>query len=92
MAEGFWLSDAGIKIRFEHLSQLVVVRTYNRALQMFSRQLGVKEFEFTTMRDAVVCSECEGYDANRYRAGQFMPFLPRHPKCRCYFDVFMGAA
>ena len=92
MAEGFWVSDAGIKIRFQYLAQLVVVRTYNKAIQVLSKELGIKQFEYTTMRDNRVCAQCSPYDGRRYRTGQFMPFIPRHPSCRCYFDLFMEAA
>ena len=89
-AEGFWLTDAGIDIRFEDLSQFLHTRTFNRALQMFAPEVGVKKFSFMTVQDDRVCAECEPLDGRVYTAGQFMPFLSRHQRCRCMWDVYIG--
>jgi len=90
MAEGFWLSDMGISIRLEDLSQLITSRTFNNALQMYAPETGLKNFSYTTMRDGRVCDLCSPFEGNVYRAGQFMPILPRHIGCRCLYDVYFN--
>jgi len=87
MAENFWLSDVGISLRVEMLSNLVVTRSFNHALQMHAPT--VTMFEYCTMNDASVCADCDSYNGRRFRAGQFMPYLPRHLGCRCFFDVYV---
>ena len=96
MAEGFWISDVGLRVRMGDLSRLVVTRTFNRALQMHAKEAGVKNFKYTTANitgeasaASPVCVICLGFEGNTYRAGQFMPYLPRHPNCRCTYDIYV---
>lgn len=88
MSEGFWLTEQGIDIRLQDLSQLIVTKTYNRALQAYAGETGIKNFAYMTMRDSNVCPICAPNDGKVYRTGQFMPVLPRHIGCRCYWDIF----
>jgi SPP1 gp7 family putative phage head morphogenesis protein len=92
LAEGFWLTDVGIAVRIESLSRLVVTRTYNNALQVAGKDAGIKGFEYLTARDDRVCPICAPFDGRRYRSGQFMPILPKHPGCRCLWDVWFESA
>ena len=96
MTSPFWLSDLGITIRMGDLSRLVTTRTFNRALQMHAKEAGVKRFKFTTANmtgeasaASPVCVICLAYEGKEYKAGQFMPYLPRHPGCRCEYDVYI---
>lgn len=82
----FWMTDKGLNVRLQNFSEMVVIRTYNRALQVYGKEAKVAGFTYMTMRDDRVCMVCDPYDGRSYRAGQFMPYIPRHIHGRCYFD------
>lgn len=88
MSADFWVSDEGIRLRTEMLAQFIIIRTWNRALQMYAPEAGVKGFRFTTFPGA--CMLCVPYEGRVYRAGQFMKHIPVHPWCRCLYDIIVG--
>lgn len=94
MAEGFWLTELGIQLRIADFAQLVVVNTYNRALQMYAKDAGVKMFRYTISREDIlrVCQICRPLEGETFRPGQFMYKLPQHPNCRCWYDVLVEAS
>ncbi len=83
----FWLTDKGLNQRIKFLSRLVVIRTYNNALQVYGRDAKVKGFTYVKYNRVYDCEICWPYDGRNYRAGQFMPYIPRHINCQCGFDV-----
>lgn len=91
----FWTSDKGILLRLKDLTWGLHTETYNGAIQVHVKanpQLPVIEFEYVTAGDERVCAECDRFSGQRYRVGQFMPKLPRHPGCRCYWDLRLKEA
>jgi len=86
----FWLTDEGIRIRLADLAHLVVTRTFNGCIQTNASSFGVVSFQYRTAGDERVCVFCAPRNNKDYRPGQFMPNLPIHPGCRCYFDANIG--
>ena len=90
MSSDFWTSDRGILIRLEDLAWALNTEVYNNAIQVHVKAnpgLPVVEFEFVTAGDDKVCADCDSFSGRRYRVGQFMPRLPRHGGCRCFWDL-----
>lgn len=90
MSSDFWTSDIGILRRLEDLSWALNTDVYNGAVQAYVKEnpgLPVVEFEFVTAGDANVCARCDGFSGRRYRVGQFMPKIPLHGGCRCFWDL-----
>lgn len=74
-------------MRLEMLSQYVVWRTINNALQIYGSEAGAKFFKWISEVDYKICSYCYEQNGRIYRRGQFMPSIPVHPHCRCFWDV-----
>jgi len=89
MTEEFWLSEEGILIRLEDLAHDFSFKTYNGALKANFQEAGFKEFEWVTVIDKDTCNYCDSQAGRRYRIGQFLPKMPAHIKCRCFWDVRM---
>lgn len=87
--EDFWSSDEGILIRLEDLSHDFTFKTYNNALRGSFKDSGIKRLVWVTVLDNDTCKECEGMEGNDYSTGGFLPKMPRHPNCRCMWDVFV---
>jgi len=96
--EEFWLSETGLELRLENLAHELGWKTYNGALQMSYAEAGFKEiFWVTTVqfpigihRKGSTCKLCFSRNGKRYRIGQFLPRIPAHPGCNCYWDVKLG--
>jgi hypothetical protein len=70
------------------LAEAVTWRTINGAIQVYGSEAGVDDFEWVTQYDEVnPCDYCDSQSGRRYRRGQFMPEIPAHPNCRCFWDV-----
>lgn len=89
MSEQFWSSDEGILLRLEDLSHDFTFKTYNGALKGSFREAGFKSLMWVAVVDKSTCEECLGLNGNTYPAWGFLPKMPRHPHCRCMFDIFM---
>lgn len=90
MSESFWTSEAGLLVRLEDLSWTLHTQVYNNAIQVrvnADPALSIVEFGYVTEGDNRVCEDCSRFEGRRFRRGQFMPNLPRHPGCRCYWDL-----
>lgn len=83
----YWTSDEGILLRLEMMSEFVVWRTVNRAIQIYGSEAGAETFEWVSEIDQNTCGYCDSQSGRRYRRGQFMPEIPAHPRCRCHWDV-----
>lgn len=82
----FWMTDKGLNVRLKDFSEMVVIRTYNRALQVYGKEAKVAGFTYIKYNRVYDCPICWPYDGRSYRAGQFMPYIPRHCNCQCGFD------
>lgn len=88
MSEGFWSSDQGILMRLEDLSEAVVWQTFNNATQLVGSEAGATMFEWVSEIDEKTCNYCDRQSGRRYRVGQFIPRIPAHPGCRCFWTVY----
>jgi len=90
MSEGnFWLSDEGILIRLEDLAHSFTYKSYNGAIKGAFREAGITEFEWVTTIDDRTCNRCDSLSGRRYKSGQFMPRMPAHIGCRCFWDAYI---
>jgi len=69
------------------LSHDVVWSAYNRASYDTFKEFGVNIMEWVTEGDDRVCPYCEEHEGREYRIGQFVPWLPAHVDCRCFWDT-----
>jgi hypothetical protein len=90
LAEEFWSSEEGVLIRLEDLSHDFAFRTYNGALLGAFRESGFKTLKWVGVMDAHICEECEDLNGEEYQTNWFLPRMPRHVKCRCFWDVLMA--
>jgi len=88
-AQEFWLSDEGILIRLEDLAHDFVFQTYNGALKGTFKDAGFKEFIWVAdyTKGNIPCNYCDGQNDRSYRAGMFLPRMPAHVKCKCFWDA-----
>ena len=71
--------------------------TYNGALRMSYEEAGFKELVWVTNvqfpiglhRKGSTCELCFSRSGKRYRVGQFLPRIPAHLNCKCYWDVLI---
>jgi hypothetical protein len=83
----YWSTDEGIQIRLDFLSHDIVWGGYNEATQLTLRELGEKYIEWATEITLHTCDYCDSQSGRRYRLGQFMPWLPAHPNCKCWWAL-----
>lgn len=83
----YWTSEKGILLRLDMMAEFIVWRTVNNALQIYGSEAGAKYFRWVAELDDRVCPYCESQHDRQFRLGQFMPNLPVHPGCRCFWDV-----
>lgn len=69
------------------LSEFVVWRTVNNSLQIYGSEAGADEFEWVTDIGAGTCAYCDSQSGRRYKRGQFMPRIPAHYGCKCFWDA-----
>ena len=91
MSEAYWTSEKGITVRLADLAEHIAYRTYNKAIQVYGVNNGIKKFFPVGMIDENTCDYCYAVltRGKPYRVGQFMPTFPAHNGCRCMWDVFV---
>lgn len=87
-AEDYWLTDEGIDERIEMLSEEVFFGTFNKAITVEGKKMGYELFVIKGIWDNRTCDWCAEHNGQQYKAGQFMPDIPQHPGCRCFWDVY----
>ena len=89
--EDFWLSEEGILLRTEDLAHSFTFKTYNRALKGAFEESGIKELEWVTDYSGgnEPCNYCDSQSGRRYKIGQFLPRIPAHNKCKCFWDMYI---
>ncbi len=89
--EEYWSSEDGILIRLEDLAHEFTFKTYNRALKGYFQDSGIRKLRWVTSMDnlnrGVSCSICEGRNGKVYKSSQFLPRIPVHIGCGCFWDV-----
>jgi len=90
LTEDFWLSDEGILVRLEDLAHDFTFKVYNGALKGAFKEAGIKALEWVTTIDEKTCDYCDSQAGRRYNIGQFLPKIPAHIKCRCFWDMLIG--
>lgn len=87
--EDFWLSDEGILVRLEDLSHQFTFQTYNGALKGSFKEAGVQELvwvaDYTGGNEP--CPYCDSQNGRIYSISQFLPRVPAHIKCKCFWDM-----
>ena len=70
----------------KRLAETEVSRCHIAAFERFCKETGVKKLKYNAILDSKTCSDCADYDGNIYEFGH-QPSIPKHPSCRCYFDI-----
>jgi hypothetical protein len=86
-SEDYWSTPEGIQVRLDFLGHDVVWSSYNEASQITLRELGASWVEWVTEITPRTCDYCDRQSGRRYHLGQFVPKLPRHPNCRCWWQL-----
>jgi len=92
--EEFWLSDKGILIRLEDLSHNFVFKVFNGATRGYVKGAGFKKFRWITSEEniarGVSCAYCIKQNRREYKVGQFLPKMPAHLGCDCFWDMLIA--
>lgn len=70
----------------KRLVETEISRVQNESFLRFCKETGIKELKYNAILDANICEDCAEYNGNIYEFGK-QPELPRHPLCRCYYDI-----
>ena len=83
----YWLSNAGLQRRIQMLVEGMSYRIVNNALQFYGENNDVAGY-LGIPGATNHCTYCLQYVIGRYyRRGQFMPGLPAHANCSCFFQL-----
>lgn len=63
-----------------------VSRVQNESFLKFCDETGVKKVKYNATLDSKTCNDCAQFDNNIYDYGK-QPDLPRHPMCRCFYEI-----
>ena len=89
--EEFWSSEEGITIRLQDLAHEFTFKTFNGALKGYFKESGIKKLRWITSKDninkGVSCIICLRRNGKIYNTGQFLPYIPAHLGCDCYWDI-----
>lgn len=66
------------------LAETEVSRCASAAFNRFGEEVGIKKVKYNALLEA--CEKCKPYDGKPYDFDK-KPELPRHPFCRCYYDI-----
>ena len=70
----------------KRLVETEISRCHIDAFEKFCEETGVEKLKYNAILDSKSCNDCRGYDGKVYEFGKH-PRLPRHPCCRCYYDI-----
>lgn len=66
------------------LAETEVSRCASAAFNRFGEEVGIKKVKYNALLEA--CEKCKPYDGKPYDFDKKLD-LPRHPFCRCYYDI-----
>ena len=70
----------------KRLTETEVARCHAAAFDRFCKETGVKVLRYNAVLDKNTCNDCKEYHGKEYKFGEH-PDVPRHPLCRCYYDI-----
>jgi hypothetical protein len=82
----FWLTEEGLNTRLEMLAQGVAWSSFNNASLVALKAMGIEEAEWMGEEDDRTCEYCSEHIGEHYRLAAFMPELPTHVNCRCWWE------
>jgi hypothetical protein len=96
--EDFWKSMKGILARLADLSHNLTWSTVNTAIQTqfaiveddYQTTTGEpsgRKLSWATMDDEKVCDVCEGNEGEYDPSDEFLPDMPAHVVCRCWWEI-----
>lgn len=99
--EDFWKSLKGLLARLADLSHNLTWSTVNTAIreqfaiveddyQTTTGEPSGNKLEWVSMGDDKVCPICEGNEGEYEPTDEFLPDLPAHVVCRCYWNIIAG--
>lgn len=70
----------------KRLAYTEISRVQEHAFQRFAQEVGVTRVVYNAKLDSKTCEDCKLYDLKEYDI-EDAPSLPRHPLCRCYYEI-----
>lgn len=86
-AVDFWNTEDGLIERIGLLSDQIQLGTYNNAVKVYATSVGATDFTISGDLTKNSCNWCIMHVGQTYHRGQFMPELPKHPRCPHYYEV-----
>lgn len=68
----------------KRLTETEISRCASSAFDRFGQEVGIKKVKYNAQLEA--CKKCKPYDGEIYDFNSKLD-LPRHPLCRCYYDI-----
>jgi len=68
----------------KRLAETEISRCASEAFNRFGEEVGIKKVRYNAQLEA--CEKCKPFDEKPYDFDE-KPELPKHPFCRCYFDI-----
>lgn len=70
----------------KRLTETEISRCASSAFNRFGEEVGIKKVRYNAILDSKTCEDCSQYDGKIYDFSNKLD-LPRHPMCRCYYDI-----
>lgn len=70
----------------KRLVETEVSRCSNQSFIRFCNETGVEKVRYNSVLDGNTCNDCSQYNGRIYDLDK-APELPRHPLCRCYYEI-----
>ena len=86
----WWQTVSGLKESAKLFSQNAVYSLYNAYIREGAKALGAKQLKYHTepeMTATGTCPYCQPFEGRIYNLGQFLPVVPRHPWCVCWWET-----
>lgn len=70
----------------KRLVETEIARCQSAAFDRFGEEVGIEKVRYNSILDSKTCDDCSQYDGKIYDFDKKID-LPRHPMCRCYYDI-----
>lgn len=70
----------------KRLTETEISRCQNKAFNKFGEEVGIRKVKYNAILDSKLCTDCEQYNGKVFDFNSKIE-LPRHPNCRCYYEV-----
>ena len=99
--EDYWKSLKGLLARLADLAHHLTWSSVNTAIkeqfavieddyQATTGEPSGRKLNWTTMGDDLVCDICEGNEGEYELDDDFLPTMPAHVNCRCWWEIIEG--